>query len=898
MRESEEPLLSKPGEGTGIGLKSVIRLACRSVLPQLAFATLFFGVGVALAAVAHALLYEPEGRSYLDSLFTKNVLLHWTIGHKGYWTTVFSFLAVALIVRGASRLKRLASSWISGTLTALPLLSLCSAAFVFAPDNEPFFYRIVASLTIIALGCLLSYIFRLVARLAIVRWNSRRVRPAGALQMVRPDAAELDSDEPVTTWEGDLLDRGPLVEVLATKVLALKKPVVILNGRFGSGKSSVLNLLRLRLENQAVVVSFSAWLPGSESTLTDFLISDIVAECGKRFVIPGLAKSARRFASALSKSVPYLSGLTELLPSVTQRDAVSDLRASLLKVPLRVVVLIDEVDRMQKSEIFELLKLLRGFGGMPNLSFICACDREQVINAIRPPDDKQGDETREYFEKFFLDVLPLSEPAADRLQALGIGRILRTLEYCNVFKTDLEKQVFRTALTDLWPRCFAPYCCNLRRVGIISNDFQGVATLLGRDANPIDAALITLLHRMSPGIHRLVATQQLILTGGSGGFKHQRYFGDSDKSRREKELGAKINELCSSDEEREVVHRVLTELFPLFPKLLGRNSTFVSQDELGGSLRITYPSMFDAYFRLEVPRDVFRASELERFRELIAPAKSIEQVTQIFGETLEAIEPGSDRAEDFLWKISLSVSFLDENVARWLALSVMRFADKYIYDRDARLWRDSLYAFRVVREALRRIPDSDRANFLRACIGEAADDTMAHGLIAGLTDLRGPQTQEDNVLRVPLKAVCDTFVARMRSKYKDGVDVSTDEVIRTSDPEAFALWGSIDLSKWGITVRPSDKEMRDDFWARYIGVSKHRLARIFDGFFMPMGMYEGDPSPFVERRISLAVLRKLAADLTYAPDLTKEEAGSLRRIDSLLRGDYKDGVPLTEWQTL
>lgn len=58
-----------------------------------------------------------------------------------------------------------------------------------------------------------------------------------------------------------------------------------------------------------------------------------------------------------------------------------------------------------------------------------------------------------------------------------------------------------------------------------------------------------------------------------------------------------------------------------------------------------------------------------------------------------------------------------------------------------------------------------------------------------------------------------------------------------------------------------------------------------------------DPTPFVEERISLIVLRKLANDVVYAPDLSKEEAGSLRRIDRLLNGEYKDGTPMNEWRT-
>jgi len=879
----------------GFDYKSIVPVAPGALIPQLASAVLFFGIGLFLAAGAHAFLFGPQGRFSAHPTFIANAHLRWMDDYKGYLLAGFGFLAAALIFRSLSVLKRLVSSWAHGMLPEVPLFSLGAALVVFAPAFEPVLFRLVISLTIIAVGSLLSHVAKRVVNVDGLPAAHPSLPAVERSRRAPRDESGLETDEPVTTWEDDLLDRGPLVDLLTRKVIALRKPVVVLNGRFGSGKSSVLNLLRLQLQGQAVAVSFSAWLPGSESTLTEFLVSDIVAECRKLFVVPGLAKSARRFANALSKSVPYLSGLTELLPSVTQRDALRQLRASLLGVPLRVVVLVDEVDRMQRAEILELLKLLRGVGGVQNLSFVCACDREQVINAIRPAEDTHGDQTREYLEKFFLDVVTLSEPTADTLQALGAGRMLRTLESCKVLRTDSEKQAFQTALARLWPRCFGPYCCNLRRVGIIANDFQGAATLLGRDADPIDAALITLLHRINPGVHRLVASQQFLLTGRFKGLKQYRYLNDSEKSQREKQLVTQIGELCASDEEKDLIQRILTELFPLFPKFLGRVPPAQSQDELGNSLKITNPWMFDAYFRLEITKEVFRGSELEQFLESLARANDADDVARAFGETLGSMEPGSDRAEDFLWKISLSISSLSEHVAKWLALSVMQFADKYVYDRDIRLWRDSLYAFRTVRETLMRIAESDRATFLRTCISEAGDDTMAYGLIARLTDLREPNAQDEGGLRIPLKAVWDTFLARMRSRY--GVDAPTDEAMRTSDPEAFALWGSTDLSKWGIAAKPSDREARDDFWIRYIGTDKHRLATVFDAYFMPMASYGGDPAPFVERRISSTILRKLAADVIYAPDLTKEKAGSLRRIDRLLNGDYKDGVPLNEWRT-
>jgi hypothetical protein len=77
----------------------------------------------------------------------------------------------------------------------------------------------------------------------------------------------LSSDDPIHNWDEDIIGRSAVVEALAEYALRLRTPIVALHGGLGNGKSSVLNLFRKAVEKQAVVVSFTAWLPGSERPL-------------------------------------------------------------------------------------------------------------------------------------------------------------------------------------------------------------------------------------------------------------------------------------------------------------------------------------------------------------------------------------------------------------------------------------------------------------------------------------------------------------------------------------------------------------------------------------------------------------------------------------------------------
>src|SRR5207244_6757074 len=136
-------------------------------------------------------------------------------------------------------------------------------------------------------------------------------------------------EDPINDWNEDIVGRAAVVELLADHALRLRTPIVALHAGLGDGKTSVLNLLRRAVERQAIVISFSSWLPGSVESLASDLFTDIAAECGKHIRVPQLRKKALAYARIVSGSVPHLAGLRELLPPQSQREEIEELRGAL-----------------------------------------------------------------------------------------------------------------------------------------------------------------------------------------------------------------------------------------------------------------------------------------------------------------------------------------------------------------------------------------------------------------------------------------------------------------------------------------------------------------------------------------------------------------------------------------
>ena len=306
--------------------------------------------------------------------------------------------------------------------------------------------------------------------------------------------------------------------------------------------------------------------------------------------------------------------------------------------------------------------------------------------------------------------------------------------------------------------------------------------------------------------------------------------------------------------------------------------------------------MFDAYFRYDLPSDVFSTVELERILDSMNSAQYQYEADQVLAGALDSTEAGSGKRADFLYKLSQAASSLNPNGAKMLAFSAMECANRYVYDPSFGVFGESYYAYRTVVVALLKIEESERPQMVRECIKRTTDDAMAFALLAELTSTERLEKRGDVSLYIPVSELYNAFILRMRTRFGGDVDVSDPNLLATSSRLAFNYWGLPQPSDNKISVSPEDRKLQESFWIRHVGNSKKVLAETFDRFFLPMMRYTFDPTGLVENFISIPSLRKLYEEATNEEGLTKENQGSLRRLLNLLDGKYHDEVPMDEWK--
>ena len=236
-------------------------------------------------------------------------------------------------------------------------------------------------------------------------------------------AGQLWSDEPAKV---DYLAARAIAETVAEAVLDDKlDPLSLgLSGPWGSGKTTVLELVRSELqsrsddENRVVVVRTDPWRYDPSVGAKESIIADVLAALAEELeskaseTTGGQAKEllkkltkrvdwakALKLAATttLALQIPSVDDITGLLKEAGTEDEPGEerglagfheefkalLASEGLKHVRRVAVLVDDLDRCLARTVVESLEAIRLFLSVPKMAFVIAADEERVADAIR-----------------------------------------------------------------------------------------------------------------------------------------------------------------------------------------------------------------------------------------------------------------------------------------------------------------------------------------------------------------------------------------------------------------------------------------------------------------------------------------------------------------------------------
>ncbi len=217
-------------------------------------------------------------------------------------------------------------------------------------------------------------------------------------------------DTPIKNADNDLFNMGNLVNrivkyIAYTDVSEAAFSMGII-GEWGDGKSSLMNLVEERIKEKQkdfIIVHFN---PRS-SKKADFIQEDFL-ESLKQALTPkhsGIDRTIDRYAVALDAipGVPTIVSkgldLLEIRAEKKREIKRGELLKAIKEINCRIVVLVDDLDRLTGEELIEVLKVLDANGAFPNMVFLTSFDKDYVNTVLRNY-LSLGNQSRPYTDKY------------------------------------------------------------------------------------------------------------------------------------------------------------------------------------------------------------------------------------------------------------------------------------------------------------------------------------------------------------------------------------------------------------------------------------------------------------------------------------------------------------------
>lgn len=408
------------------------------------------------------------------------------------------------------------------------------------------------------------------------------------------------TDKPIEKRDDDKLERKNFSNQLSKAIYEYKDKdglVIGLFGEWGTGKTSVVNMVEQGInelseenENKPLIVRFSPWNYTDKDNLISLFFKDlriqIYNNSGESYY-EKIGNALEEYSEALDllNYVPFggsgvVHTIKVILKIITKKvskksdlnKAKNDLEEALRDEDKKIIVVIDDIDRLTNQQIRDIFQLVKQVADFPNVIYLLVMDRTVVERALNAVHDINGSA---YLEKIIQVPIELPKLNKSKLEEIFLDRLKIILE--DPFdKVNIDKEYWDKVFVN----CIKPYISNLRDVNRVINTFQFRYGMLEEETSFEDMMAITTLEVLEPKLYKWIYDKKVVLLQDT---KEQQAFSNdiSYYSNELNKLGINSNKAIN----------FLSVIFPFYSNDLNF-STF----DIRKNLRIADKKQFDMYF--------------------------------------------------------------------------------------------------------------------------------------------------------------------------------------------------------------------------------------------------------------------------------------------------------------
>ena len=554
---------------------------------------------------------------------------------------------------------------------------------------------------------------------------------------------DISADRPLEDPQDDRLGYAPFAKNLAENICKMKHGegfVLGIYAPWGSGKSSLLNFVAHYLnqkpeKERPTIVRFNPWWFTGQENLAKEFFTQLLAVLGHK----GRITRIRLVTAALAERVAGLSrfdgGLASmgigivarwLMPKERDVFALKEQLSTLLrKRGGKILVILDDVDRLADDEIRQCFQLIKAVADFPNVVYLLAFDRDVVCDALR---GVQGGSGEKYLQKII--QVPFELPTPDRmsLQSLLFGKLDQII-------ADTPEKLFdKTYWGNVYHKGIDHFIHTPRDVTVLANAIQATYPAVMGEVNPVDFIAIEALRIFAPFIYNTIRRNSESFTGSHGPLSMEYRTTDTLKPFHDAWLGQ------VPEADRKAVRTLIEQLFPKVRGVLG-NSHYGPEweEKWRKGLRVCSGDIFPTYFRLAIPEGSFSAKELETILSLASDAGAF--AAKLLELSKETRTDGANRTRVLLERIEDYTDDLEEEKIAPVVRALFDIGDEL---QKAEGKRRGMFDFgirssvgRVAYQLLSRLPEERRFTILKEALEHGRALGTAIQKLTGLAQQHG-----------------------------------------------------------------------------------------------------------------------------------------------------------------
>lgn len=473
----------------------------------------------------------------------------------------------------------------------------------------------------------------------------------------------------------DLFDRDSIVKKLYSSITHCQPEnsyVISLEGKWGTGKTTILNRTKQYLNNSEknknkyiIIDNFDPWLYGTQDALLLGMLETIVKHAGIKYSPIKNNLLAKEIGKTVTENHPVGGLLYNIFYNTkTHAEDVSKLKNQLSTylhtLNKKVVFFIDNLDRANSDNVIFLFKLIGVVFDLPGIIYVLSFERERINKILQKTDEFDPRFTEKIIQQE-IQIPPISEERLEQVYLICIENLLSA--YC----------IPKSQIIEFEPvaRYIVEKSEDIRSFKRMVNSVFSLVFCDDSILDKRDLLALELVHFYAPEIYDSI-------------YRNSQYFISHDRNPENYFLTTynkdKFNEAAKAYydiifEQRDAEKKLLAEIFPYIKRYSNGNE--VLQNHMLGNLdakeidkksRACNGKYFDLYFSYTSNNSLKTQKNVKEFVSLLNSTEDLQSAIALTEDIMLSMTP--DIQKEWIEHFQNNIDDIQDNCVMFVATSL------------------------------------------------------------------------------------------------------------------------------------------------------------------------------------------------------------------------------------